>query len=336
MTQEEYFAAKEEDGQPILSSSLLKNAMPMWGGNAERVRVAHQGMLDKEETPGMAFGTLVHAYAEDRSRFVFEPEWEMSDKIRLIAERLYTFLTRMDTPINDSPGEHMKEFNLIADEEDWGKAWKGETRYKKFRDAALAYWLFMKESEGKIVVAGSEVDRLRDVVKAIDLAGMNVPLLHDPAGLKTYRELAIFFDMDGYKCKALLDNVVVDDENKRLVITDIKTTSKKVENFISGYGYLPNPNTGVIEKTSYSGDFIRYAYFFQEYFYKLAALEWLKQQGKEGFEVIFNYAVLETKAPFIAKNIRSSPVWMVMAKDELEGAMANVKEWYTKYNINEF
>jgi len=198
----------------------------------------------------------------------------------------------------------------------------------------------MQESTGKIVVTGSEVERLCDVAKAIEDANMSIPLLEDPINAEVHRELAIFFDMpwEGitYKCKALLDNVVVDDDNKKLTITDIKTTSKKVESFISGYGYLPHPDTGVIEKTSYSGDFIKYAYFFQEYFYKIAATAWLSQHDKEDYTIQFRYAVLETKAPFIAKIIKPNPVWSAIAKQEMEGAMANVKEWYDKYNINEF
>ena len=338
MTQEEYFNFKhDEAGRPVLSSSLLKNAMPMWGGNVARLNAAFNKELDKVESPEMRFGTLVHKYVEDHTRFVFKPEFEMSDTIKTIAEKTYNLVKDTGQERTDELRTHEREIHMVCEEVGWGQSWKAETRFTKFRDAAHGYWLFMREAEDKIVVTGNEVEKIQSVIKSVQLHGLQQPVLEDPVGKTTYREHAIRFDyQDLYSCKALIDILVVDDEKKVATGIDVKTTSGKSENFVAGYTYRPNPETGIIEKVSYSGDYIKYAYFFQENFYRKAIQAWLFQQDKEDYDVKFEFVVLETSKPFLSDLIRPNPAWMAIAQQEYEAAMNIVEQWFDTNKLDEF
>lgn len=337
LTNENYFEYKEDEGVPVLSSSFLKNGMPMWNGNPLRLETIYQDGLTKESTKAMQFGSLVHSFAEDRTRFVFEPEWEMSDTIRGIADKMITTLRNTGMRIFDSPRRHEMLFNTVCVEVRWGQSWKDATRLTKFIDAAHLYWMFCLESEGKIVVTGKEVEKLSGVVKGIEAAGLRVPLLDNntESSVEVYRELAIKFKIENLPAKALLDILEINHDKKQAIIIDLKTTSNKIENFITGYSYRPDGH-GTVQHIHTSGDYIRYAYFFQEFFYRKAVAAFLQEKGFEAYTIRFLFGVVETSEPFIAKIITPNAQWMAIANFEYESAMGNVNSWMNNQKYLEF
>ncbi len=336
MTEEEYFGYKvTDDGRPVLSSSFLKNGMPIWSGNAERLEAIYNESIIKESTPQMRFGTLVHKYAEDRSRFIMMPEFDMSPKIREIADKTFDLVESNRTDVWDNVSHHMVEFNIVCEEIGWGQSWKDETRLNKFREAADDYWDLRKSSIGKIVVTGDEVEKLRNVIAGIENAGLTFPVLRD-RNEHVRREKAVLFELAGkYPAKALMDIVEIDHNKKQIIITDLKTTSGKIENFIQGYTYREN-ESGDIFKMYTAGDFIKYAYFFQAFFYTNAMYKSIQGTDIEKYEVLFQFAVVETKAPFLAKMIEMPMKWNSIASKEFIEVMKAVDKWYTKLKYLEF
>jgi hypothetical protein len=338
LTNENYFEYKTtEQGVPVLSSSFLKNATPIRAGNVERIEAAYQGVINRVESTEMRFGSLVHSFAEDRDRFVFEPEWVMSDTIRTIADKLFDLLLDTGVTPTESIRAHQRAFNTICEEVSWGQSWKEETRITKFIDAAQLYWLFRLTSNGKIIVTGSDVEKMIGVIKGIEAAGLRVPLLDDreASGVETHREFAIKFNLSGYPCKALLDNMNIDHNNKIVTVSDLKTTSWPIENFVNGYRYAPDEN-GIVQKVSTQGDYIKYMYYFQEYFYKEAVMQWLADQALEGYDVKFQYGVVETSDPYLCEMIKPNNQWMAVARHEFTEAMKNIQVWMDRYKYFEF
>jgi len=338
LTSENYFEYKnDENGVPVLSSSFLKGGAPVRAGNPERLEVSYQGRLESTTTNAMRFGSLVHAFAEDRERFVFEPEWEMSDSIRSIADGMIGTLRNSDTTIGDSPRNHERLFHTVCEEISWGMSWKENTRMSKFIDAAHLYWMFCLESEGKIVVTGNEVEKMAGVIKGIETAGLRTPLLdnREDSGVETHRELPIKFSLMGYPCKALLDNLEIDHNTKIATITDLKTTSWPIENFVGGYTYRTDEHN-TAQKVSTQGDYVKYMYYFQEFFYKEGVICWLNDNDLVGYDVKFQFGVVETSEPFLAKMIKPNSQWMAIARHEYTETMKNVGLWMDNCKYLEF
>lgn len=336
MTQEEYFNyTVDERGRPVLSSSFLKNGMPMNSGNPARLEAIYNENIQKEQTLAMGFGTLVHQYAEDRTRFVMVPEFDMSPTIRMIADKTFKLVEESRTDIWDNAEHHSVEFEAVCLEQGWGQSWKPETRMKKFRESADDYWDLMKSSQGKIVVTGDTVTQLNNVIKGLENAGLEYPVLKD-RNEHIKREEAILFEINGkYPAKALVDILEIDHENKKVYITDLKTTSGTIENFISGYSYQYG-ESGLVERVSRQGDFIKYKYFFQGMFYTKAVTSYLRKYGLDDYEITFQFAVVETKAPYLAKMITYPYQWIEASNYEFNQAMLNVEDWYDKLKYLEF
>jgi len=337
MTQEEYFNyTVDERGRPVLSSSFLKNGMPMNGGNSARLEnIYNENILKERKSKALAFGTLIHQYAEDKDRFVMMPEFDMSEKIREIADKTFALVANTRTDVWDNVSHHTVEFEAVCAEVGWGMYWKPATRIEKFNAAAHDYWDLMKSTQGKIVVTGDTVQMLNNVIKGIEAAGLTYPVLKD-RNEHVKREEAILFEIDGkYPAKALLDIVEFDHDKKKVIITDIKTTAWKIECFIQGYSYREDED-GVVITVPTIGDFIKYKYFFQAFFYAKAIRHELEKVGMDDYDVVFQFAVVETNAPYLAKMIEMPYNWADAAVLEYDGAIKAVEEWYDKLKYLEF
>ena len=75
---------------------------------------------------------------------------------------------------------------------------------------------------------------------------------------------------------------------------------------------------------------------YQGIFYKKAVLAYLNKYGLNDYNIIFQFAVVETKAPFLAKMIEYPYEWYEAAQFEYAQAMKNVEAWYNKLNYLEF
>ena len=338
LTSENYFEYKTtEQGVPVLSSSFLKTATPMRAGNPERIEAAYQGTLTRVESSAMKFGSLVHAFAEDRTKFVFEPDWILSDTIRTIADKLFDLLSDTNVVHNRNIDVHEMALLVVCEEVGWGQSWKSETRVSKFIAAAKEYWRFRISSNGKIVVTGNDVEKMVGVIQGIEKAGLRIPLLDDSqeADIETHREMAIKFNLMGLPCKALVDNLEVDHNHKVITITDLKTTSWPVENFVAGYRYALD-ELGTVQRISTQGDYTKYLYYFQEYFYKMAVKEWAKVYAIDDYDVKFQFGVVETSEPYLCEMIKPNPQWMSIAGYEYTEAMKSIQVWMDKYKYLEF
>jgi hypothetical protein len=264
----------------------------------------------------------------------------MSDKIRLIADTLFTLL--LDTGVTPQDGirNHTQAFNTVCTELSWGQSWTDNTRMSKFVDAANLYWMFMLVNNDKIVVTGKDVEKMNGVIRGIEAAGLRTPLLDNRVtegeGIETYREKALTFTMSGgFPCKILVDNLEIDHNRRVATITDLKTTSWPIENFVNGYRYAPD-EFGTVQKVSSQGDYMKYMYYFQEFFYKIGVTEWIIAQGYESYDVQFQFGVVETSEPYLCEMIKPNSQWMAIAGAEFHGAMANVKQWFTDHKYLEF
>ena len=335
LTRENYFEHTERGGVPVLSSSLLKVALPISCGNVERVQAYYNKEVDDTKSKAMSFGTLLHQYAEDRTRFVIEPEWSVPDTVKEILDVTFKLIrdTRDEFPSDDLDA-HQSELMTVANEKEWRMKNKDNIRMDFLRGkdlSGLTYWKFLNRTRDKIIVTGSKATLLNKVVDSIGKYGLKNPILEDNPSTTCLREFPISFVIRGnFPCKALLDKLEIDDNEKRCTIYDWKTTSNKVENFIYGYTYTVHNQTGIPEKVCYGGDYMKYKYYLSEHFYKLAAAEYLRSIGKEDYAIVFRFVAIETVAPYCIRVVTPHVVWSPIANDEFTNGMQVINDWFVK------
>src|SRR5690606_30922375 len=136
------------------------------------------------------------------------------------------------------------------------------------------------------------------------------------------KEMAILFDLFGFTCKALLDNVTVDFEKKTAKIRDVKSTSKPVGTYMGHYQYRH-----ATEREWSPGPFVWYHTYRQLAFYGLALKNWLTQRGELGHKYKIEYEVLacETVEPYEHIVYCIDDDWIKAGVREVESCFAILK-----------
>ncbi len=331
LTSENYFQFNEYENMPVLSHSLLKHGMPMNGGSQYRMQAAWEKLIGDEESPSKKLGSLLHKYVEDPGQFIFQPEWDsISPKIQAIAEKLHRHASTQLGPVSDDPQTYADMFELLCSEDGWGQSWKPETRYNKFREVAMPLWLFMQELPGKIPLHGKDLESIQHMIKSIEEHGALRPILEDVTNCEFFaREFPIFFIHNKkFPCKVLLDIIEVNHTTGTVEITDLKTTAYPVMNFIHRHTYAWID--GRVQEVPFTGAYVKYNYFTQEHFYKIAVKAWLKEKGydPDSYSITMNFAVIETGEPYEYADIYPSNEWGMAAGKEISGALSCASDWF--------
>ena len=199
MTDDEYYNyTTTKEGIPVLSSSLLKSAMPMEGGNVDRIHYAYNKYKDNKETPAKKLGSLLHLYSEKPDRFVFQPEWTMSPAIKSIVDMIWNNLIE-GAPVSENLNQYPEAIKASAVAIGYGQKWKPDTVVSKVIESGGPYWQFLLAKQGKIPVFGPDLEKMKGMIKSIEGSEIYVPFLKDPEADEVYREKVIVFDLgDGY------------------------------------------------------------------------------------------------------------------------------------------
>ena len=135
-----------------------------------------------------------------------------------------------------------------------------ETVLKKFNsEENQAYYKFLKENLGKTVLSQDDMNTVIACQESVVRHDMASKLLFpfEKENMKPEFEISwIYKEID---VKSIIDNLILDVENKKVYIVDLKTTSKSVYNFERSY------NT--------------YGYYRQMAIYKLAVNSYLEKLG---------------------------------------------------------
>jgi len=165
-----------------------------------------------------------------------------SDNPKLVVDRVFRYAQE-----NNSLDQELRSFELqildILKEINLHQSLKTDEQRvdKMITDQTVSYFDFLKQKGSKDVIDTEMYNRclesvqvLRqnpEVVKVLDLYGNS--------GSTVYSEHQIQIDLPGYPfgLKGIIDNLVVNESNKTIVINDLKTTGKTVAEFAETVDY---------------------------------------------------------------------------------------------------
>lgn len=209
---------------------------------------SHYVLQQKEEKldSHLIEGKVIHCLLLDNDKFdeqfVVSPLSLPTDNPKIVVDRVFKYAQE-----NNSLDQELRSFdNVILDilkEINLHQSLKtDEQRIEKLvTDQTVSYFNFLKEKGKKDVIDTEMYDRCLDsvqilrqnqeVVKVLDLYGNS--------GATAYSEYPIQIDLPEYPfgLKGILDKVLVHEENKTIVINDLKTTGKTVAEFAETVDY---------------------------------------------------------------------------------------------------
>lgn len=153
-----------------------------------------------------------------------------SDTIKSIIHQVFDALKEQFT---------VEEIGLISDvtyrllilqaceSHNYQNRWNSDTKISKICEF-YEYWEDLKASEGKILLSQEEDLLISTIVMSLKTNKATSVYFNAE---EVHYQVPIYFEYDGVPCKALLDMVIFDRENKTIQPIDIKTTGEYTINF---------------------------------------------------------------------------------------------------------
>lgn len=331
-TEETYF----DVGAPhdiVVSNSAASRINPDEGGSFLRFEQYFQEEEEKATVNHLEKGRILHRYIKDARNFAVADENKPSDTICEIIEMTLAE-TRSDLP---APAGLITVFDQLKDTiiqaarvKKWNKTWGDDAVFRNLKKDGEGYLNFLIENMGKIILSKDVKESVDGMKLSIESSDCREYLLDNHEGVY-YKELPIFWEHQtkhgNISCKSLLDNLEVDEEHRMLIITDLKTTSKPVSQFM-GYTRMGlNPIEGNPTRIHMDGPFQYFRIYRQLASYGMALKEGVLSKMPDGGQWSISYRVVavESKAPFELEEFTPRPIWMRYGTDEYLSCLDQVE-----------
>lgn len=232
--QENYYAVK------AISNTALGYIDFASGGSPRKFKEFMDGTLQEEEAAYRRTGSLIHLAVLEPEKFKVADIEKPSDAVCGIVESVFNTVTEDQFADVLTLADYTDHILSAANAANYQTNWKDDTRVKKIIELGSEYFDYLqmvRESE-EIVLTNKEFG----VVNACAASLKTDPHISKvmfpdnlPEHIEVLREFEIYFDYSGFSCKAKLDQAVVNHKNKSVMLIDLKTTSKGIQDFSESF-----------------------------------------------------------------------------------------------------
>lgn len=193
-------------------------------------------LFDKISTPSLTMGSMVDtlitgSQEEFDNLFYVADIPSIGDKEKAIADSLFSQYGNQYTSFIDIP------FDAVLNEanaQSYYKNWKDDTRVRVLTERCAIYYAVKANSEGKTVVDLDTYYKVMAMVKALKES----PATHgyfaddDPMSpIRRYYQLKYKANIKGINYRCMMDEAIVDYEDKKIIPIDLKTSGHTEWNF---------------------------------------------------------------------------------------------------------
>lgn len=193
-------------------------------------------LFDKISTPSLTMGSMVDtlitgSQEEFDNLFYIADIPSIGDKEKAIADSLFSQYGNQYTSFIDIP------FDAVLNEanaQSYYKNWKDDTRVRVLTERCAIYYAVKANSEGKTVVDLDTYYKVMAMVKALKES----PATHgyfaddDPMSpVRRYYQLKYKANIKGINYRCMMDEAIVDYEDKKIIPIDLKTSGHHEWNF---------------------------------------------------------------------------------------------------------
>ena len=272
------------------------------------------GLREESTSPSLVNGKVIHALllSSDlfNEMFIISPSNLPSGNSKLIVDKIYNQHLNLQklgdtrTELSDYQDEIINvllEINLHqtlkTDQQRLDKVLTSEN---------INYWNFLKLKEGKELIdeqtykyCEESASIIRNNPELNKLMGLNVSEFDN---IDVLNEVLLSKTLDKYPfgLKGIVDNIVINHDEKKIYINDLKTTSKDLKDFSESVEY--------------------YSYWMQAAIYLiLVFFKYENLIANENYEVIFNFVVIDRNLMTYSFKVSSetSEKWFVRFTEEV-------------------
>lgn len=212
------------------NSALSQSKLKLLISDPSRFITVEEPELYFEEKKHFIVGSAVDFCLTQPHR-EFEEEYHVSnlenkpsDTIKSIVNQVFDKVTEQEEQINLTLFSYEEVILECCNEHGYQSRWNDETRINKVCEA-WEYWEDLIDSRGKQVLSQEEKDLIDTIVMSIRTCEATSKYFNKQG---VSYQVPIYFEYMDVDCKALLDMIIIDEENKSIQPIDIKTMGDKV------------------------------------------------------------------------------------------------------------
>lgn len=216
-----------------ISNSKLSLINPEQGGSPALYRAVNAGEMEKKEHLSLERGKLVHLFLLQPDEFVVADVEKPSPAIQAVIDDLY---------LNSASLRKFNEQELLnaASRTGFQSRWGDEAKLKQLDTKQnKEYFNYLINQKEFVFLSSVEKQVTESALASIVKHPYANELIlgNEWDGYEAYNEIPIEADciLTGLKIKGLLDRLMIDHRNRKIIIPDLKTTSKPVDMFADSY-----------------------------------------------------------------------------------------------------
>lgn len=245
------------------------------------------GMKEERVESHLVQGKIIHALLLEEDKFndlfIVSPTSLPTGNLRTVVDRVFNHYKELSR--NGDPREKLEEFDkaildVLVDMNYHQSLKTDQQRLDKIlTPEAFNYWAFLQMKQDKIIIDADTLKFCQSAVEIIktnqhvcNLIGMNITEFDNKQVInESYIELDLA--KKDYGLKGIIDNIVIDHDNKVIYINDIKTTSKDLKDFSESIEY--------------------YSYWMQAVIYMTLVSKELDNLVESGYTARFHFVVID-------------------------------------------
>lgn len=198
---------------PFVSQSFLK----------EVLRGAPATIAAKSRRDGSIIDAFLTMSPEDVDEFyAVSPAKRPSEALQTVLNKAYIYLYEKGA-LSDNIRNHKSTILKQTEFSEYSLSTGEEKRFEGIVNKAGDWWHFMVNNIHKEIISDDERSFGYEIAQKAKTHLKIGPYFKDYDWCDIYYQLPINFEVDGVKCKALLDHLVVNHRRKLITLSDIKT-----------------------------------------------------------------------------------------------------------------
>lgn len=247
---------------------------------------------------------------------VIDELWKLYGKPAMLNDKVNPVMQQFELDIIDLLESHGLYQNLVSAK----RATKGvmltgdQKRIEKVINSETEkYWNVLIEGERKVIVDLDMVQKAKAKANAITSSKKAQPYITSDSMKKDLRtEMELKCELPGYPfgLKGIIDCLLVDNENETIYITDLKTTSKSLSQWLKDF------------PTS------EYMYWLQAIIYKQLILSLVPENSKRAWKLVFTFLVVDKNNAVYPFKVSANSLrnWEMSAKEKFDEAAWHYQE----------
>ena len=217
-----------------IANSSLSLINPEQGGSPKLFLSYLEGTIQKTPpSPSLENGSLLHLYVENPSEFVVSEVVKPNESLCNVVAQ---YMLIKDAHLAETQDEVLLKASRLAN---YYNNYKDDTLLNTLKKSTIYEYIAELElNQGKQFMTKEQKATIEGCIEALNShAACAKYLFQEWSGCEIYNEYEIYFECMGIDCKARLDRLIVNHDEKYCVLIDLKTTSKRAQFFPESFEF---------------------------------------------------------------------------------------------------